>query len=741
MGEAMTVNSVVAFPNRGETSVKIFRSDRRVTYETAPDPYMFIETKWLSDVEAEWGEWGLGEYKLNRIERNAAVTPTGNDATQLFFDAPKCVSNFRHTCEAQGIPTFEADIPYRRRWLFAKRPQIGPYKPLYWDIECDSRLGFQDPARIQGEDLGRIIAIGGVGVDGGVKAATDASEAELITGFFDWARDRYGVLVGWNTEYFDVPYVQARARALGLRSPFHGFESFDLLKLYARIKSPESLKLTSVAKYELGHGKTEEFESRQRARDLWDSFVGDQKALTEYNINDCELVRGIDAKYKFVEAHEEVATMSSSTIGDTVYAGRVVDANVMLQAMDRQPRLALPTKQREMMYERDEEPVAGGKVFNANRGFYNRVAMVDFRSMYPSIIRAFNISLETASVAGTKHTLVLNFLEQPRAVTALALERLLGVRMRERALKATTIGAERILHKSRDDILKQILNSFYGTMASPYSRYYKPEVANSVTLTGQYLINTLATTLKAAGFFPFYGDTDSLFFTLPDEFTPIDIETMTTAWVREEVKKMGGDANLLEVECQYIFSKFILTDAKKRYFGVTEWVGHTKERKEVVMGFEVKKKNVTTLQKEVEKSLFNIIVTAADEPAAYTDALAYLKQIQRELYCGQHDEKLVLKLHMMKNRDDYDGEPMHVRAADLLPEDLQLSPGDVVRYTVIDVDDAGKPVVVPILNNRLPSFERGGYDYIFTHYILPMAKRIFPDLNDNLSQTKLEAWG
>lgn len=732
----MKVNSVFAYAHDGATHLKVFTDDRRIVMKKGFDPYCFVRMEDLWGIDPAWGTWnqnGETDYKFIDMERNAGVNMRGELVAKLTFQAPKCVKNFRDLANAAGIEVYESDVPYRRRWLYETHPEIGGYKACSWDIETDSRLGFVDPHRNTTE-LPRILSISGTGSDGKDLTYADNDEKQLITGFFDEARKRYGVLVGWNTEFYDEPYVRQRARDLGLWDPFQGLETFDLIKVYKRVKSPESSKLNVVANIELGIGKREEFMSREHSRLLWDSFVSDKAKLLDYNLQDARLVKLIDAKYRFVEGHEIVADTVHVAIGDALYAGRVVDAAVLSTALQLNPRIVFPPK-RSWSAEENVEEVKGGQVFDPIPGVYKDMAYIDFKSMYPSIIRAFNISPETVDESGACQTAVLRFKPEPQGVFVKALERLLEKRMYTRKMNKET---HSVLWKSRDDFIKQLVNAFYGVIASPYSRFYDEKLANSVTLTGQMFIKHLAQYFKERGHSVIYGDTDSLFMSA-NGLKPQELEKIATDHMREAVKARGAvNPNVFDVECAYIFSGFIMTDAKKRYYGRAQWVEHEQAPKEVIVGFEMKKKNVLDLTKEVQKELFSIAIDAPNETEALRKTATRLAEVYEEMKEGKHDQKLVLRLHMMKPLDGYEHDPMHARAARLLPEELSLSPGDVVSYTIVDVDDMGKPVVVPVLD-QMPGIEPGGYEYMYRHYIASMARRLFTNLDlDNDGQMALE---
>lgn len=725
--------------------MKVFHEDRKVTHHKGFDPYCFIRDEDLWNVDPAWGKWEKNgvTYGMIRIKKSEGVNFKGQSVAKVTFSAPFCVRQFRDEASVRGLEVYEADIPYHRRWLWDKKVPIGSYKPLYWDIEVDSRTGFQDPARFEGHELGRVISIAGIGSDGVEECFMDSDEKVLIEGFFTWARKHYGCLVGWNTNMFDEPYIMKRSRALGMFSPLYGIESMDLLPLYKRSGSTGSMKLSVVGMRELGFGKVEEFESRARARELYDSFMGDGKSLEEYNIGDCAIVKGVDEKYSFVKGHEDIACIIHSSIGDTPYTSRVVDAAVIQTAMARNPRIVVPGKKFLGSEVGKYQKVSGGYVLDAVRGFWRNVALIDFTSMYPSIIRGFNISPETKNPESSASTVVLAFDLWPDGIFSQALSALLTLRMREKKLKQTGNEAHRRLHKRRDDILKQVVNSFYGVIASPYSRFYEVDVANSVTLTGQHFlgllrdeVNAYVSEGKRIGHVV-YGDTDSLFIALADETEPSSVEAWANAQVKSFVAKIGGNPSLFNIECEYIFDTFVLPGKKKKYYGVTQYVGHKKEKIEVIKGFAARRADTMEIVKQTEKDTFAIIYKNRDEHVAQRECEKYMYKLERDLHAGVYDEKLVMKVHMMMERSAYKANPMHVRAAALLPPDLQLSPGDLVSFTISDLDKAGKPIVVPVLDGDVPTIRKGGYAYIFDHYILPAAKRLFPHLQSG-GQRRLE---
>src|SRR5262249_48641699 len=136
---------------------------------------------------------------------------------------------------------------------------------------------------------------------------------------------------------------------------------------------------------------------------------------------------------------------------------------------------------------------------------HRNVWVFDFKSLYPSIIRTFNIDPLTFVADPTPEEELVrtpggSFRRSP-AILPSMLDKLFPQR--------------ELAKQNRDDIashaIKILMNSFYGVLGTPACRFYNPEIANSITRTGKEILLWSKRWFEARGFKVLYGDTDSLF--------------------------------------------------------------------------------------------------------------------------------------------------------------------------------------------------------------------------------------
>jgi len=310
------------------------------------------------------------------------------------------------------------------------------------------------------------------------------------------------------------------------------------------------------------------------------------------------------------------------------------------------------------------EHAAGGYVMEPEPGIYNDVVVLDFKSLYPTIIQTFKIdplarlhpeneTIETLNgykFSGAEHIL-------PDFIDGL---------MEQRSI------AKNKNDKQLSQAIKILMNSFYGVMGSFGCRFYHPHLPTAITGTGHRLLLGSKDYLKENGYKVVYGDTDSLFIQLKkDEGKEAAQNGMRIAndlnnhW-KEKISAEYGLTSQLEIEFEKYYRKFIITPArgseagaKKRYAGLVSDNGN--EKLEFV-GMEFVRSDWTRLAKEFQVELYTKVFNEEDVEE-------WIKEIVNKVKAGEYDEKLVYRKRLRKDVDDYvKNIPQHVKAARLLPE-------------------------------------------------------------------------
>jgi DNA polymerase-2 len=316
----------------------------------------------------------------------------------------------------------------------------------------------------------------------------------------------------------------------------------------------------------------------------------------------------------------------------------------------------------------------GGFVMDSKPGLYNDVLVLDFKSLYPSIIQTFKIdpmglieglnaqqnNQEGQTISGFHDAYFhreQHFL--PDIITQLWAER---------------DEAKKQKNAATSQAIKIIMNSFYGILGSNGCRFFDARLASSITERGHEIIQRSGQWIKQQGFDVIYGDTDSVFVSLHtgtksintglsvDQAQTIGTELqkgLNEYW-RTQLRHEHNIASQLEIEFENHYQKFLMPTirgselgSKKRYAGLTQ------HDELIFKGLEAVRSDWTSLAKEVQTELYSRIFH--DQP--YKD---YLLSIIEELNAGKRDQQLVYKKRIRKPLNTYvKNIPPQIQAAKL----------------------------------------------------------------------------
>jgi DNA polymerase-2 len=313
------------------------------------------------------------------------------------------------------------------------------------------------------------------------------------------------------------------------------------------------------------------------------------------------------------------------------------------------------------------EAQSGGHVFEPVTGIHENVWVFDFKSLYPSIIRTFNIdplgylsdSSETSQSPDAQECIELpgaSFRREPGILPAM-LEALFP--QREAA------------KRSGDDVASQaikiLMNSFYGVLGTPACRFHNPDIANAITGQGRFLLQWSKDWFERCGYEVLYGDTDSVFVAsrLSDAATAAPLGAELAQRCTRELAELVGQRwrveSRLELEFEKLYTKLFLPSvrhgaggARKRYAGLVQ--GQDAGAVEFV-GMEVVRRDWTQLAKQVQRELYYRLFDGQD----VTD---YLFDVVKQVRDGALDDLLVYRKGLRKPPAEYTAtSPPHVVAA------------------------------------------------------------------------------
>jgi DNA polymerase-2 len=292
-------------------------------------------------------------------------------------------------------------------------------------------------------------------------------------------------------------------------------------------------------------------------------------------------------------------------------------------------------------------------------GLHANVWVFDFKSLYPSVMRTFNID-------------PLSYVEQPTPGADL-IETPGGAFSRAPAILPRMLDElfprREAARKAGDDVasnaIKILMNSFYGVLGTPACRFSNPALANSITGMGREILLWSKRWFENAGFRVLYGDTDSLFVQsgMADAGTARTRGVELARALNEELALYVAERwrvdSRLELKFEKLYVQLFLPQARhssrgasKRYAGLR--LGADKAE---FIGMEVVRRDWTQLAKQVQRELYQRLFT--EEPVA-----AYLADVVRRVRSGALDDLLVYRKNLRKDAEEYTATtPPHVAAA------------------------------------------------------------------------------
>ena len=461
--------------------------------------------------------------------------------------------------------------------------ELSKIRVAFIDIECSSEYGFPDIRRANEEVLAISIKIGddfkvyGCGEYNpkpGVKYINCPNEEELLKSFIDdWASNYPDIVTGWNSRFFDIPYLMNRIiRILGEKyanklSPWGwfkenevtlvgnrrhqvyelvGISSIDYMDAYKKFTyvNQESYSLNHIAYTELGEKKLDFSE----ATTLHELYKINFQKFVDYNVHDVILVERLEEKMKLMEMIISLAYMAKCNFNDVFSPVKMWDCIIYNHL--REQKIVIPPKK----YETKSEAYEGAYVKEPQLGRHKWVCSFDLNSLYPHLIMQYNISPETllkmhprdkmveALLDGEIDTQFLKdqnmtmtpngslYTRKKQGFLPALMEKMYTDRVKykkmmiEEQKKGKSADPNKLAQYHNMQInLKIALNSAYGALGNQWFRYYDVRNAEAVSVAGQlsirwaeravnqYLNKVLETEDKD---YVLASDTDSLYVTM-----------------------------------------------------------------------------------------------------------------------------------------------------------------------------------------------------------------------------------
>ncbi len=511
------------------------------------------------------------------------------------------------------------------------------------------------------------------------------SEKEALQGFFEWFK-KYDpdVIIGWNVVAFDLDFIQWKCKELNIpldlgrgakqdqssailvpRQSGHmhiaripGRVVLDgITSLRGAFWSFESFALEYVADKLLGRRKLINASTgSEKLAEIRRQYREDPVALAKYNLEDCRLVAEIFDKTDLLNFSIQRAQMTGLAIDRQGGSSAAFD-NLYLPRLHRQGFVAP-----DIGSQKNTQHSPGGYVMDSQPGLYENVLVLDFKSLYPSIIRTFKIDPLGLAVNTDIENSIPGFLEAefsrdkhilPDIVTQLWYERDVAKKENNQPLSQA---------------IKIIMNSFYGVLGSSGCRFFNPQLASSITMRGHQIIQKSKEIIEQQGYSVIYGDTDSVFVLL-GEGKSINtclavgkkLQESLNNWWKIHLEEDFQLESHLEIEFETHYLRFLMPTirgaekgSKKRYAGMIQ---QGSEMKMIFKGLETVRTDWTPLAREFQQELYQRIFNRLP----FED---YIKNTHDALIKGELNNKLIYTKRLRRPLESYTSiQPPQVKAA------------------------------------------------------------------------------
>ncbi|MEF1256884.1 DNA polymerase II [Vibrio sp. M260112] len=651
--------------------------------------------------------------------------------------------------EFSGI---EQLAPQSRRFTSVKCRQ-GDYTPdlkvVSLDIECSEKgilysIGLDSPMD------SRVIMIGDKQpADTPIEWVKD--EKALLNALVSWFQ-KYDpdVVIGWNVIDFDFRLLHKRAewnqvklmigrgrQASFFRTSNTTQQAFVSVPGRVIMDGIDTLKtatyhfrrwsLESVSQELLGEGK-QIHNVHDRMDEINQMFRRDKPSLAKYNLQDCVLVNKIFAHTHLLEFAIERSRLTGVEL-DRVGGSVAAFTNLYLPQIHRAGYVA-PNLQPENWL-----ASPGGYVMDSIPNLYDSVLVLDFKSLYPSIIRSFLID-PIGLIEGLQ-------LEVGRKASQAVPGFRGGQFHRTRHflpemienLWAARDAAKKNNEKAFSQAIKIIMNSFYGVLGSSGCRFFDTRLASSITMRGHEIMKQTKKLIEDKGYRVIYGDTDSTFVSLNGQFSQqqadeigLELVNYINQWWTTHLAQEYQLDSTLELEYETHYKKFLMptirgqeTGSKKRYAGL---IGEGDSERIIFKGLESARTDWTPLAQEFQQTLYSMIFHG-ENPSDY------VREFVEQTKAGKFDDKLTYQKRLRRRLHEYQKNvPPQVRAARMADE-MNAQLGRPLQY-----QNKGQiEYVITLAGPEPKEYQKNPIDY--QHYIdkqlKPVGEAILPFIGIDFS--------
>jgi len=524
----------------------------------------------------------------------------------------------------------------------------------------------------------------------------------------------YPIVLTFNGDNFDLNYLYHRALKLGIPRdiiPLHMAEDMIRIKTSIHLDLYKFFVNRAIQSYAFG-GKYQEFTLDAIASAL----LGASKIPIEENIGDLPYGKLIAYNYRDAYLTLELTLFNN----ELVWKLMILLARIAKTSIEDICRKTISKWIQNLFYwehrrrgylipepedirkikggiSKTEATIQGRKyagalVLEPPMGVFFNVVVMDIASLYPSIIKKYNLSYETVNVedcknvvhatdeTGTKvHSICFDRPGLTSQIIGLLRDFRVGV-YKKKAKDKSISDVERSWYDIVQRAMKVFINASYGVFGAANFPLYAPAVAESVTALGRRALYSILQKAADIGIKVLYGDTDSIFLWAPSE----EQINIIQQWVEEFLG--------LEIELDKVFTYVLFTGLKKNYIGLST------DGSIEIKGLIAKKRNTPTFLKELFIDLIEMF-KSAQSPEDFIRIKEWLQNKVKTLYLQLKNkeitlDKLAFKVTLSKPLEEYKKtRPQHVKAAlQLKHYGVNVLPGDIIVFVKVKSKDGVKAI-------------------------------------------------
>ncbi len=763
---------------KGKSIIRLFLREEKgigIYKDESFKPYFFVRVNDIKKAKKTLKETVFGENAKIKSVEQVEKTNADNILKLIFENVQDLViARTDITSLPDIIEKSEYDIPFARRWLLDHElePMNGAvlevegdnikkaelfeiaepkFASAAFDLETYSPGRFSNPkkdpilmASFATPKKSIVLSYGKGFSSKKVECLKD--EKEMIKELTErLGGGKLDVITTYNGDMFDFPYIKDRSEKLGLRfcigadgsepktrskgrdnavkiAGTQHLDVYQMLRFLSRFGVVSLIKFDLESVVERLYGIEKEKIKSDEINSLWDKRKGINR-LADYCAEDSEYTLKIAEQY--LPLVVELCRLVKQTLFDVGRASASMLVEYLIIDKCRETNMLIANRPDDAaIQQRLMNPIKGGYVKEPESGLHENIAVLDFSSLYPTIIISHNVSpdsLKCDHKECEKKNISPNeqwFCLKEKGLVPKILKSLFEKRMKikKEANALDKKDKKFLLLNARQKALKILLNSFYGYLGYSRSRLYSRECASAITAWARQYVQWVGKEAEKAGFGLLYSDTDSAFLTIPKGMEKKEVEP----FVEKINKQLPGVMNL-ELEGFFKRGIFVTKEsgegAKKKY-ALIDYKGNLK-----IVGFEYVRREWSSIAKETQKSVITSVLAEGNPEKALKKIIETIN-ILRDGKARNSD--LVVFTQIKRNLNKYVAIGPHVAAAKkAVVKGKEIEVGSVIGYIITK---SGKSISDKAQLQEYVNEGNYDADYYIEHQVIPAVIKIMREL-------------